>query len=458
MTKGLRLVGYLRVSRVAGREGERFISPAVQRERIGQYASLRGHEVTEWVEDLDQPGSRYERPGLQRALEAVERGEADGVAVAKLDRLARSVVDGGVALRRLHEAGGSLVLVDEGLDTSTPTGRAMFTIMLAFAELELDRIRGSWEETRRRAIGRGVHIGQAPVGYRRGEDGRLEPDPVAAPIVREVFLRRAAGASWRELGEFLDERLPREGGGRWTRSTLTSLIGRRTYLGVSASGDVVNRTAHEPLVSRAEWEQAQGQVSRPPRSADEALLTGLVSCGSCGRPMTRSSHGTGRGSYVCRKVRSDGVCPAPVKISVRLADAYAEREFLAWAIAQDIAFVGEPRDDAREAAVLRLEAAEAELDAYRDAELVSVIGREAYVSGLANRQRAIDEARAEVSRAEVVVPLARRIEFGDLWPELEVRERRAVLAAAFERIECRRAGGSGQGTSADKRLRLVWKT
>ncbi|MDQ3858884.1 MAG: recombinase family protein [Actinomycetota bacterium] len=65
------LIGYMRVSRVAGREGDSFISPALQRERIEAHAKAHGHDVISWETDLDQPGSRYQRPGFQRALEAM---------------------------------------------------------------------------------------------------------------------------------------------------------------------------------------------------------------------------------------------------------------------------------------------------------------------------------------------------------------------------------------------------
>src|SRR5436309_2703997 len=98
----MRLIGYVRVSRVNGREGDSFISPTVQRERIEAQALASGNTVVDWQQDLDQPGTKYERPGFQAALEAVERGEADGIAVAALDRFARSVPDAAVALRRLE--------------------------------------------------------------------------------------------------------------------------------------------------------------------------------------------------------------------------------------------------------------------------------------------------------------------------------------------------------------------
>jgi site-specific DNA recombinase len=68
---------YVRVSRVAGREGPSFISPSVQREQIAAWAKMRGVEVLQWHEDLDQSGGKLERPGLTALLARIESGEPE---------------------------------------------------------------------------------------------------------------------------------------------------------------------------------------------------------------------------------------------------------------------------------------------------------------------------------------------------------------------------------------------
>ena len=181
--------------------------------------------------------AKYERPGFQAALEAVEASAADGIAVARLDRFARSVADAARAVDRLEAAGGALIAVDLNMDTSTSGGRLMRNVLMALAEFELERVRENWSTAGSHFAARGGHVCQvAPVGYRKSEDGRLELDPVAAPVVRDVFRQRAAGASWNELCAFLDERLPHKNGHAWSRSTVTSMIARRTYLGEARGG------------------------------------------------------------------------------------------------------------------------------------------------------------------------------------------------------------------------------
>ena len=169
----MRLDGYVRVSRVGGRSGERFISPDVQRERIAAKAKLEGHSVAKVHEDLDLPGTHSRRPGLQAALERVEQGKVDGIIVARLDRFGRSAIDIHRNLERIREAKGTLLTAAENIDTSTSIGRFFLSITAAFAELEIDRITENWQSAREQAVERGVHVsGHTPVGYRRRPDGR----------------------------------------------------------------------------------------------------------------------------------------------------------------------------------------------------------------------------------------------------------------------------------------------
>jgi site-specific DNA recombinase len=454
---GQRLIGYIRVSRVAGREGDSFISPSDQRERIHQLAVAHGHTILDWQTDLDQPGSTMNRPAFEAAMQAVERGDAEGIAVAKLDRFARSVSGAGSALERLEAAGGSLVAVDLGMDTSTPSGRLMRNVLMALAEFELDRITENWLVTRRNAIARGVHISRVPpVGYVRGADGRLERDPVAAPVVREVFLRRAAGTPWRELCAFLDERLPKEKS--WTRGTVANIIERRTYLGEAFQGDDVNPTAHEPLISRAEFEAAQ-RGSRPPVRNGTAPLQGLIRCAACGYVMTRRSDGRrGYSSYECNVRHGGGVCPEPAKLSTLRADGYVERAFLDWIEREPIAVEASDMTRNVERALARVETAEAELAAFRDANLITVIGRDAYVAGLVERKRVVEEARRELSEAQQAAssPLHRAHGLRETWPTLTIAERRTLLTAAIDAIFVRRAHLPGRAPVGD-RIHICWR-
>jgi site-specific DNA recombinase len=460
----MRLIGYIRVSRIAGREGESFISPQLQKERIEALAAAQGHIVTDWREDLDQPGSKWERPGFQAALEAVEAGEADGIAVARLDRFARSVADAARAVERLEAADGVLVAVDLGMDTSTSAGRLMRNVLMALAEFELERVRENWTAAGSHAATRGVHVCRIPpTGYRRrgDDDARLEFDPEAAPVVRELFRRRGAGAPWSELCDLLDERLPRPNGGKWQRSTVSNMLRRRTYLGEARGGGVVNTDAHPPLVTRQEFEAAQivevdGRHGRSPDGG--ALLAGLVRCASCGNTLTRISNGArGYRNYRCRKRNGNGICEAPAGISIARADEYVEGEFLAAIEREPVSARGKPADGTLEQALAALEAAERELSEYQSANLISVIGKEAFVEGITQRQQAADAARRALREANSASPLEGIRNLRELWPDLDVRERRQLLGSVLDRVVVTPAPRAGKGAPVEGRVSLVWK-
>jgi DNA invertase Pin-like site-specific DNA recombinase len=76
------------------------------------------------------------RPGLEVALEAVEGGEAEALVVAKLDRLSRSLLDFAGLIERARKRGWSLVALDLGVDTSTPSGEMMASVLATFAQFE----------------------------------------------------------------------------------------------------------------------------------------------------------------------------------------------------------------------------------------------------------------------------------------------------------------------------------
>jgi DNA invertase Pin-like site-specific DNA recombinase len=88
-----RAIGIVRVSQVKDREGESFASPGQQRDRIHAACERDGLVLLDVMEELDVSCGRPldARPGLSRAVAAVEAGEADVIVAAYFDRLMRSL-------------------------------------------------------------------------------------------------------------------------------------------------------------------------------------------------------------------------------------------------------------------------------------------------------------------------------------------------------------------------------
>jgi DNA invertase Pin-like site-specific DNA recombinase len=274
------------VSGVAGRAGESFISPAVQRDTIEGWSALRGVEIAAWHEDLDQCGGKLDRPGLSAVLERIQSSETEGVIVAKLDRLSRlGVADALKLVGRITDAGGSIAAVDVGLDPTTPFGEFGMTMMLAMARMERRRLSDAWGDAKSRAMDRGAKIGPTPLGYRRRTDesrkGELEPDPEQAPIIAEAY-RLAAQDGVEAARAYLLRAAPERASNNYTTRRL---LASRCYIGESHYGGSVVRDAHPALVDRATWEAAQHEPTVRHRAKAMFPLSGIAVCGSCGSSM-----------------------------------------------------------------------------------------------------------------------------------------------------------------------------
>lgn len=457
----MHLDAYIRVSRVAGREGDSFISPASQREKIGKFADLHEHRVVRWHEDLDQPGSKASRPGFQAALARVEAGETDGVVVAKLDRFARSVADAAVAIRRLRDAGGQLVSVEDNFDSSTPMGRFAVNMILALAELELERIRESWSTAQEHAVRRGVHISsRCPTGYRRREDRRLEPHPKHAKHVGEVFRRRAGGASWRELATYLEanEVVGPYANEHWTTAAISKMVANPVYTGEARSGRHRLAGAHVALVTAGEWRAAQGKQASTPRNGDGALLSGLVRCAGCRyllKPDTmRGRDGETLRIYRCRGDHAAGRCPAPATVMGRVIEPHVVEMFFVALGTDGVLAHAIPDDREVDETQQHVGEAELELEAFLAASVVD-LGRDIYRAGLELRQRAVDEAQASLDVLAARTASAGAPAVADLeatWPDLTVGERRRILTAGIDAIMLRRGN-----MPIGERSLIMWK-
>jgi site-specific DNA recombinase len=466
--------GYIRVSRRGGREGESFISPDVQRERIAKWADANDVEIVQWWEEIDQSGAKLERPMFQETLARCERGETGGIVVAKLDRFARSAVDALESIRRLNTAGARLVSVEDGFDGSTSMGRFAIGILTMIAELELERIKENWSTAITRAVDRGIHISsRPPTGYARGENKLLVPVEPAASAVKEVFRRRALGASWAELAAYLEEQgvtTPR-GNAHWSKTGVSGLIKNPAYLGQARSGSIVKEGAHEALVKRAEFDAAQSVTKSllKPRDgslAERAMLGGLARCAGCGHTLKITGNTDRRSGerypiYYCTGRYATGPCPSRAAGRASLIDAYVEEQVLG-ALRDEDGMLAQAVDasEALEAATRSVAEAEHELDLFvTNPKLLTTIGEEKFLDGVEARQRVLDETRETLAELRKQSTLAEELADGDLlraWPTLAVQEKRRLLHGLLDRVVVSRARGRGKNANAvSERTQIV---
>src|SRR5207245_7757457 len=126
---------------------------------LRRYAEARGWHIQEFV-DLGVSGAKERRPALDRLVKAARARQIDVVAVTKLDRLARSTHHLVSLGRELAALGVDLVVLDQQIDTTTPSGRLLFHVLAAIAEFERDLIRERAKAGLERAKAKGVRLGR----------------------------------------------------------------------------------------------------------------------------------------------------------------------------------------------------------------------------------------------------------------------------------------------------------
>ncbi len=132
----------------------------MQLDVLREYAARRGLEVVAELVDHGVSGARDHRPALDELMVLARRRGVDMILVYRFDRFARSVRHLVTALDEFQALGVEFVSYTESVDTSTPLGRALFSIVAALGELERSLIVERSVEGQRRARARGQHIGR----------------------------------------------------------------------------------------------------------------------------------------------------------------------------------------------------------------------------------------------------------------------------------------------------------
>ena len=187
---------YLRVSTAAkvrnGADSAFEQNPEVQEMPLRQLAAQRGWTVAKVFRDRAS-GAKEHRPGLKALMDSARRGDFGVVLVWRFDRFARSVKQLVLALEEFRALGVHFVSHQEALDTSTPMGKAMFTIIAAMAELERsvirERVIAGLEYARERGTKSGRAIGRPRRIFDRDEIVRLRERGLSIrAIAREMGL------------------------------------------------------------------------------------------------------------------------------------------------------------------------------------------------------------------------------------------------------------------------------
>lgn len=228
----MRLVGYRRVS-TAGQAEDGF-GLEVQSAALRLGAQTHSAQLLTIVEDAGESGANgiETRRGLHAALDMIRSGEADGLLVPRLDRLARDLVLQELLIAEIRKLGGvvySCVPSEDALlrdDASDPGRKMIRQIMGAVAEYERAMIRLRLEGGRlRKAESGGYAGGRPPFGFAAADRGLVEI-PAEQKIVRIVEELREAGLSYATIASRLNSAGKLRRGHRWHSEAVRRVITR----------------------------------------------------------------------------------------------------------------------------------------------------------------------------------------------------------------------------------------
>src|ERR1700756_5678968 len=178
----MRVAIYARVS--TANNGQ---DPTMQTRELKEYCERRGWKVAGQYVDTGVSGAKDSRPELNRLMADAHRRRFDVVAVWRFDRFARSVSHLLRALETFKALGIEFVSLSEQVDTSTPAGKLVFTVLGAVAELERSLIAERVKAGLRNARAKGKRLGR----------------PRSRVDALEINRLRGQGASWRAVGAAL---------------------------------------------------------------------------------------------------------------------------------------------------------------------------------------------------------------------------------------------------------------
>lgn len=158
--------------------------PGGQLAALERYAAARGWTASPFV-DHGVSGAQRQRPALERLCAAARARSIDLVVASRLDRLARSMRHLLELAAEWQALGVDLVVIDQAIDTTTPTGRLLFHVLGAIAEFERDLIRERVVAGLQHARARGRHLGR-PVKH------VVDPERLAALAGGKLGLRAIA--------------------------------------------------------------------------------------------------------------------------------------------------------------------------------------------------------------------------------------------------------------------------
>jgi site-specific DNA recombinase len=435
----------------------------------------RGGTVVAELVDNDVSASRFStrmRTNYHRLLDMIEAGEADGVWIWMEDRLHRQVIELAEFLKACEQAGVSKIASAGGeFDLSDPDQRMLLYIKAAMAEAEIEKSSKRIRRQRLEAAERGErHAGGfrefGTVGAGKNTDSVAQAEREQA-LIREAAKRILAGDSLRGIVlNWFDRGIRTTTGRVFQNITVRQMLLSPRIAGYRVHHGVLYPAQWEPIIPVGQWQAVREVLTDPARKANlrggapRYLLIGLVFCGLCGQRMygmTRRNYGREQpAAYVCRPYRELRNCGGMRRSMAKVDELICEALFAAVESPEWERLAERPAANPTRELYEQLARDQGLLDRLEDKVAQELIRPETAKRNRVEIERRMEAARAKLAqlgdtRVAAQVPSNLR----DVWPDLSLDRRRAILAAVIERIEIH-PQGSGQRFDPDT-IMVLWR-
>lgn len=405
-------IAYIRVS--TQKQGEQGVSLEAQRDAIIRFAQRNNIVIMRWFEERVTAAKRG-RPVFAEVFRMLRNREAQGLVIHKVDRSARNLWDW-AQLGFLIDDGIDVRFAGEDVDMRTTGGRLSADVQAVIAAHYTRNLR---EEAKKGIYGRlknGIYPFAAPLGYLDAGAGKPKtPDPVRAPMVRQVFESYASGRhTLRTLQEELNRRgLRTRRGGDVALNTVSRMLRNTFYIGIiriRPTGECF-RGAHQPLVPKSLFDRVQARLDGKVHTkgwVHDFMFRRLLSCSACHQSMIGERQ-KGHVYYRChtqgcrtKSIREETIDRAVVRELEKLVFTDEERTLLKKKLDRlDVELV-DRRAEALETNKLQLANARARFDRITDAFVDNLIDQATFTrrkEALLMEQKTLEEQRQRLESA-----------------------------------------------------------
>jgi len=198
--------------------------------KLHGYADLYDLNVVDVIIESES-AKTLKRSGLQRGLSMLKSGKADGMVIAKLDRLTRSVGDWQTLIDDHfgEKAGNALYSVGDSIDTTTAAGRLVLNVLLSVAQWEREAIGERTSAALQHKIANNERCGSVRFGYDLADDGiTLVENTGEQEVIGLIGELRESGLSLRKIATELNNRriATKKGRKSWTHTTVQGILNR----------------------------------------------------------------------------------------------------------------------------------------------------------------------------------------------------------------------------------------